>query len=78
MHPDIMRELMNQRAAEIRTNAREARFSRAARKLARARRDLAKISREFSAQEIPDSVDEMFGEAGAGAGTGQASCRRAA
>ena len=64
MHPDMMRELMNQRATEAQARAHEARLARAARKLARARRDLAEASRTLTAPEIPDYVDAMFGETG--------------
>jgi hypothetical protein len=64
MHPDMMRELMNQRAAETRARAHEARLAQAARKLARARRDLAEVSRMFAVPEIPDYVDAMFDETG--------------
>ena len=64
MHPDMMRELMNQRAVETRARAHKARLAQATRKLARARRDLAEVSRTFAVPEIPDYVDAMFGETG--------------
>ncbi|MBO0802861.1 MAG: hypothetical protein J2P25_07270 [Nocardiopsaceae bacterium] len=54
MHPDMMRELMNQQASEARARAhkaRTARAARAARKLARARRDLAEVPRTFTVPE---------------------------
>ena len=69
MHPELMRDLMIQRAAEARARAHEARLARAARKLARGRRDLAEASRTLSVPEIPDYVDMMF------TGTGQAPAR---
>jgi hypothetical protein len=65
MHPDMMLELLNQRAAEAMARAREDRLvrtARAARKLARRRSDPAGAS--FTSPEIPDYVDTMFGETG--------------
>jgi hypothetical protein len=64
MHPAMMRELMNQHAAETRARAHEARLAQAVRKLARARRDLAEVSRTFAVPEIPDYVDATFDETG--------------
>jgi hypothetical protein len=78
MHPDMMRELMNQRASEAMTRAHEARVARAARKLARARRDLAEASRMLTVPEIPDYVDAMFGETGHGPAEGHVPNQRRA
>lgn len=64
MHPDMMLELLNQRAAEAMDRAREARLAqtaRTARKLTRRQRGL---SRTLTAPEIPDYVDMMFTENG--------------
>lgn len=78
MHPELMRDLMIQRAAETRARAHEARLARAARKLERARRDLAEVSRTLAVPEIPDYVDAMFGEAGQAPAQGDAPDQRAA
>lgn len=61
MHPDMMLELMNQHAAELRAGARRYRLAREARTLTLARRRLAKASATHAAPEIPDYVDAMFG-----------------
>jgi hypothetical protein len=78
MHPELMRDLMIQSAAETRARAHEARLARTARKLERARRDLAEASRTFAVPEIPDYVDTMFGESGQAPTQDGAPGRRAA
>ena len=62
MHPDMIRELINQRASESRAAARDARLARSAKKLRRAQRDLAEVDNTFVVPEIPDYVDVMFDE----------------
>ena len=64
MHPELMRDLMIQRAAESMARAHDARLARAVRKLERARRDLAEVSAVFAVPEVLDYVDAMFGETG--------------
>jgi hypothetical protein len=81
MHPDMMLELLNQHAAEAMARAREDRLvrtARAARKLARRRRDPAGASGTFTAPEIPDYIDAMFGETGQAPTQGGAPGQRAA
>jgi hypothetical protein len=58
MHPDIMREVVNQRTAERREAARSAGVARALRKAIRAQRKQA--SDTFVAPAIPDYVDGTF------------------
>lgn len=76
MHPDIMLELMNQHAAELRSRAQKAqlarlaRLARVARKPAHARRHPAEASGAHAVPEIPDYVDAMFGATGQHAPTG--------
>jgi hypothetical protein len=62
MHPDLMRELANQRGCEMRTRAREARLVRGLRKALRERRISAKASDMPIAPRIPDYVDGTFRE----------------
>jgi hypothetical protein len=64
MHPDLMRDLMNQRASESRAAARDFRLARNVRKLRRIERDLAALSDTFVLPPIPDHVAGMFGETG--------------
>jgi hypothetical protein len=61
MHPDMIRELISQRASESRAAASQARLARSARKLHRAQRDLAEVADTFVIPSIPDYVDGMFG-----------------
>jgi hypothetical protein len=60
MHPDIMREVANQRAAERREAARNASRARALRKAIRAQRDHTEAPDTFVAPAIPDYVDGTF------------------
>jgi hypothetical protein len=60
MHPDMIRELISQRASESHAVARQARLVRSARKLRRAQRDLAEVADTFVIPSIPDYVDAMF------------------
>jgi hypothetical protein len=62
MHPDLMRELANQRISERHARADESRLARAARKLAHARRGLAAAREVSDLPQIPDYVDAMFRE----------------
>jgi hypothetical protein len=85
MHPDVMRELANQRGREMRARAREAALARRIRKEMRRRTAAAA---EFVLLRIPDYVDGAFRDtelAGHGArpdderpGRRQAAGRRAA
>jgi uncharacterized MAPEG superfamily protein len=60
MHPDIMREVASQRAAERRAAARNASTARALRKAIRAQRHRAETTDAFVAPAIPDYVDGTF------------------
>lgn len=60
MHPDIMREVAIQRAAERREAARNASTARALRKAIRAQRDRTEAPGEFVVPAIPDYVDGTF------------------
>jgi uncharacterized MAPEG superfamily protein len=60
MHPDIMREVVNQRAAERREAARSASVARAMRKAIRAQRNHTEAPDTFVAPAIPDYVDGTF------------------
>jgi hypothetical protein len=60
MHPDIMREVASQRAAERREAARNAGVARALRKAIRAQRDRTEAPDTFVAPAIPDYVDGTF------------------
>jgi hypothetical protein len=62
MHPDMIRELITQRANESHATARAARLARSAKKLRRAQRDLAEIDSTFLVPPIPDYVDAMFAD----------------
>ena len=85
MHPDVMRELADQRGREMRAQAREAALARRIRKEMRRRTAAAA---EFVLPPIPDYVDGTFRDmelAGHGArpdderpGRRQAAGRRAA
>jgi len=57
MHPDVMRELANQRGREMRARAREATLARRIRKETRRRTAAAA---EFVPPRIPDYVDGTF------------------
>lgn len=56
MHPDISRELMNQRTSEMRAAAQRASLARKARQAVRARR---REHTEFVPPVIPDYVDGL-------------------
>jgi hypothetical protein len=60
MHPDIMREVASQRAAERRDAARNASLARAMRKAIRAQRNRADAPDNFDVPAIPDYVDGTF------------------
>jgi hypothetical protein len=60
MHPDIMREVASQRAAERREAARKASMARALRKAIRAQRNRAEAPDTFVVPAIPDYVDSTF------------------
>jgi hypothetical protein len=57
MHPDVMRELANQRGREMRARAREAGLAKRIRKEMRGRTAAAA---EFALPRIPDYVDGTF------------------
>jgi hypothetical protein len=59
MHPDVMRELANQRGREMEARAREARLTRRVRKQMRSRTAEAG---EQVLPRIPDYVDDAFGD----------------
>lgn len=56
MHPDITRELMNQRTSEMRAAAQRASLARKVRQAVRARR---RQHSEFVPPVIPDFVDDL-------------------
>jgi hypothetical protein len=62
MHPDIARELIRQRAAEMQARAAKAAEARAARDAARNRRNRAVEA--VPLPRIPDYVDGTFRETG--------------
>ncbi|HEV3381403.1 MAG TPA: hypothetical protein VG142_10535 [Trebonia sp.] len=62
MHPDMIRELISQRARESQAAACQARLARSARKLRRAHRNLTEEADTFHVPAIPDYVDAMFDE----------------
>ena len=64
MHPDIMREVASQRAAERREAARNASVARALRKAIRAQRHRTEAPDTFVVAAIPDYVDGTFDVAG--------------
>lgn len=57
MHPDVMRELANQRGREMRARAREATLARRIRMEMRSR---TAATAEFVLPRIPDYVDGTF------------------
>ena len=71
MHPEILRQLTEQRGREMRTRAHQARLVRMI-KSARRGRDLADVADEFVLPPIPDYVDGSFRSEGAVAVDGQA------
>ena len=67
MHPELAREMIRQRAGEMRDRAAkagEAREARAARDAARDRRDQAATMAAIPMPRIPDYVDGTFRETG--------------
>lgn len=64
MHPDIMREVASQRAAERRAAAQNASVARALRKAIRAQRNRAEAPDTLVVPAIPDYVDGTFDVAG--------------
>ena len=71
MHPEILRQLTDQRGREMRTRAHQARLVRMI-KSARRGRDLADVADEFVPPPIPDYVDGSFRSEDAAAVDGQA------
>jgi hypothetical protein len=61
MHPDIARELMNQRTREMRAEATQANV---ARRLRAALRNRRREQNTFVPPVIPDYVDDMVGGSG--------------
>lgn len=59
MHPDLMRELIDQRGREMRSQASQARLASALRKTLRGRRH-GKAADTFVAPPVPDYVDGTF------------------
>ena len=59
MHPDLMRELANQRGREMRAQAREATL---ARRIRREMRRRTAAAAEFVLPRIPDYVNGTFGD----------------
>jgi hypothetical protein len=60
MHPDMMRELANQRGREMRARAREAEAARLARRFRKEPRRRTVAAAEFVLPRIPDYVDGTF------------------
>ncbi|MBV9382488.1 MAG: hypothetical protein JOY82_15940 [Streptosporangiaceae bacterium] len=59
MHPDLIRELIDQRGNELRSQARQALLVSALRKARRSRRR-GGSAEQFAAPRIPDYVDGTF------------------
>jgi hypothetical protein len=88
MHPDMMRELANQRGRELRARARAAGAAKLARRFRKEPHQRTAAAAEFVLPRIPDYVDGTFRDAelaGPGArpdderpGRRQAAGRRAA
>jgi len=70
MHPDLMRELANQRGRELRARAREAEAARLARRFRKEPRRPMVPAAEFVTPRIPDYVDGTFRDAELAAGPG--------
>jgi hypothetical protein len=64
MHPDMMRELANQRGRELRARAREAGVARLARGFRKEPHRRTTTAAEFVLPRIPDYVDGTFRDAG--------------
>ena len=63
MHPDMAREIIRQRASEMRAQAKRDRQARDARAAARDRRDRAAAAKAVPMPRVPDYVDGTFREA---------------
>jgi hypothetical protein len=74
MHPDVMRELADQRGREMKARAREARLARRIRREMRRRTAAA----EYVLPPIPDDVDGAFRDPELAGHSGRAAERRAA
>jgi hypothetical protein len=59
MHPEVARELMRQRANEMRVEAHQASLARQLRTALRARRQAKEV---FVPPAIPDTVAELLGD----------------
>jgi hypothetical protein len=64
MHPDMAREIIRQRAGEMRAQAKRDREAKAAHEAARNRRDRAAAAESVPMPRVPDYVDGTFHEAG--------------
>jgi hypothetical protein len=64
MHPDMLRELADQRTSERRSRAEEARQASSLRRALRARRHHDDAAGAFVVPPIPDYVDGTFREDG--------------
>lgn len=62
MHPDMAREIIRQRAGELRAQAKRDGQARAARAAARARRAQAAAVEAIPMPRVPDYVDGTFRE----------------
>jgi hypothetical protein len=63
MHPEMAREIIRQRAGEMRAQAKRDRDARVARQAARERRDRAAAAEAAAVPRVPDYVDGTFREA---------------
>ena len=63
MHPDMAREIIRQRSAEMQAPAKRDRQARTARAAARDRRDRAAAAKAVPMPRVPDYVDGTFREA---------------
>ncbi len=73
MHPEILRELTDQRGREMRARARQAGLARMAIWVGRRRRNRPGEADGFVLPAIPDYVDGSFRSAPVGEGAGQRS-----
>ena len=73
MHPEILRELTDQRGREMRARARQARLARMAIRAGRRRRNRPDEADGFVLPAIPDYVDGSFRTGPVGEGGGQRS-----
>jgi hypothetical protein len=78
MHPEILRELTDQRGREMRARARQAKLARMAIWAGRRRRNRPDEADGFVLPAIPDYVDGSFRTAPVGEGSSRRSSQAAA